>query len=106
MKRRLRIDDTLDVFAVHGVGGITGSILVAILAAPALGGVGYAAGIGMGRQLVVQIVTVAGVAAWSLVATFVLVKLIGAVTGLRVSREQEIEGLDVATHGERAYDLM
>jgi ammonium transporter, Amt family len=105
IKRQFRIDDTLDVFAVHGIGGMTGSILVAVLAAPALGGVGYAAGMDLSRQLVVQIVTVAGVAAWSLVATFILVKLIGVGTKPRVSREQEIEGLDVASHGERAYDL-
>jgi len=105
IKQRFRIDDTLDVFAVHGVGGIAGSILVAILAMPALGGVGFAAGMGPGRQLIVQIVTVAGVALWSVVATFVLIKLIGAVTRPRVGREQEIEGLDLVTHGERAYDL-
>jgi len=105
IKQRFRIDDTLDVFAVHGVGGIAGSILVAILAMPALGGVGFAAGMGPGRQLLVQIVTVAGVALWSVVATFVLIKLIGAVTRPRVGREQEIEGLDLVTHGERAYDL-
>jgi ammonium transporter, Amt family len=106
VKRRFRIDDTLDVFAVHGVGGMIGSVLVAILAAPALGGVGYVAGMDLPRQLVVQIEAVAAAAAWSGVATFALVKLIGALTGLRVSREQEIEGLDVATHGERAYDLV
>jgi ammonium transporter, Amt family len=105
VKQRFRIDDTLDVFAVHGIGGIAGSILVAILAMPALGGVGYAVGMTVESQLVVQIVTVAGVALWSLVATFILVKLIGAMTRPRVSREQEIEGLDVVTHGERAYDL-
>ena len=105
VKRSFRIDDTLDVFAVHGVGGMIGSILVAILAMPALGGVGYGAGMNTGSQLAVQIVTVAGVAIWSAVATFVLVKLIGAVTRSRVSREQEIEGLDVVSHGERAYDL-
>ncbi len=105
VKRRFHIDDTLDVFAVHGVGGITGSILVAIFAMPALGGAGYAAGMTVGRQLTVQIVTVAGVALWSLIATLVLVKLIGAATRPRVNREQELEGLDVASHGERAYDL-
>ena len=82
-----------------------GSILVAIFAMPALGGAGYAAGMTVGRQLTVQIVTVAGVALWSLIATLVLVKLIGAATRPRVNREQELEGLDVASHGERAYDL-
>ena len=105
VKRRFRIDDTLDVFAVHGIGGMVGSVLVAVLALPALGGVGYAAGMTLPRQLLVQIATVAAAALWSLIATFILVKAIGAFTGLRVSREQEIEGLDVATHGERAYDL-
>ena len=105
VKRRFRIDDTLDVFAVHGVGGMIGSVLVAILAAKSFGGVGYSDGMNMGSQLAVQVITVAGVAIWSAVATFVLVKIIGAVTKPRVGREQEIEGLDVVSHGERAYDL-
>ncbi len=104
VKQRLRIDDSLDVFAVHGVGGMVGSILVAILAAPALGGVGYAPDMGMSRQLLAQATGVAAAAAWSAVATFVIVKLLAATTGLRVSAEAESDGLDLAAHGERAYE--
>jgi len=104
VKQRLRIDDSLDVFAVHGVGGMVGSLLVAILAASALGGVGYAPDMTMGRQLAAQAIGVAVAAVWSAVATFVIVKLLAATTGLRVSAEAESDGLDLATHGERAYD--
>ncbi|MDE2230418.1 MAG: ammonium transporter [Alphaproteobacteria bacterium] len=104
IKQRLRIDDSLDVFAVHGVGGMVGALLVAIFALPALGGVGYASGMSMGRQIAAQAIGVAAAAAWSIVATFVIVKLLAAVTGLRVSPEEESDGLDLATHGERAYD--
>ncbi|HZL59869.1 MAG TPA: ammonium transporter [Stellaceae bacterium] len=104
VKRRLKIDDSLDVFAVHGVGGMLGTMLAAIFALPALGGVGYAAGMTMGSQLAAQATGIAAAAAWSIVATFVLIKLLRLVTGLRVSAEEESDGLDLATHGERAYD--
>jgi ammonium transporter, Amt family len=104
IKQRLKIDDTLDVFAVHGVGGMLGSLLVAIFALPALGGVGLAENVGWMEQLVVQATAVALVALWSGLATFVIVKLLGLVTALRVTEEQENEGLDLASHGERAYD--
>ncbi|MBU6508061.1 MAG: ammonium transporter [Alphaproteobacteria bacterium] len=104
VKQRLRIDDSLDVFAVHGVGGMVGALLVAILAAPALGGGGYASGMTMGRQFVAQATGVAGVAVWSAVATFLIIKLLAAITGLRVDAEAESDGLDLATHGERAYE--
>jgi Amt family ammonium transporter len=104
VKARLQIDDSLDVFAVHGVGGMLGSLLVAIFALPALGGVGYGPGMDLARQVGVQGLGVAAVAAWSAVATAVLVKAIAAVVGSRVSDEEEYDGLDLATHGERAYD--
>jgi len=104
VKRRLKIDDSLDVFAVHGVGGMLGTMLAAIFALPALGGAGYAAGMTMGSQLAAQATGIAAVAAWSIAATFVLIKLLRLVTGLRVSAEEESDGLDLATHGERAYD--
>ena len=104
IKRRLKIDDTLDVFAVHGVGGMLGSLLVAVFAATVLGGVGYARGMDMAAQIRAQLLGVAAVAAWSGLATFVLVKLLGLVTPLRISAEDEYAGLDLATHGERAYD--
>ena len=104
IKKRLKIDDTLDVFAVHGVGGMLGSILVAVFALPALGGVGYAEGMDFVHQLGAQALGVGAAAAWSLVATAALIKLLGAVMPVRVSEEAEFDGLDLATHGERAYD--
>ncbi len=104
IKQRFRIDDSLDVFAVHGVGGMTGSLLVAIFALPLLGGVGYAAGMDLPRQLTAQAIGVVAVIVWSAVGTVVLVKLVGAICGIRVSAEEENDGLDLATHGERAYD--
>ena len=104
IKKRLLIDDTLDVFAVHGVGGMLGSILVAVFALPLLGGVGYARGMSLMTQLEAQGLGVAAAAAWSALATFLLIKLIGTVVPLRVVAEQEYEGLDLAIHGEHAYD--
>jgi ammonium transporter, Amt family len=104
VKQRLQIDDSLDVFAVHGVGGMLGSLLVALFAAPALGGVGYAAGMTLPRQLGAQAIAVAVTALWSALVTAGLIKLIGAVAGVRVKAEDEYEGLDLAAHGERAYD--
>jgi Amt family ammonium transporter len=104
VKQRLQIDDSLDVFAVHGVGGMLGSLLVAVFAAPGLGGVGYAPGMDLAQQLGVQAIAVAATAAWSAFATIVLIKLIGLAVGVRVRTEDEYEGLDLASHGERAYD--
>ena len=104
VKQRLQIDDSLDVFAVHGVGGMVGAFLVAIFAAPVLGGVGYAPSMDWERQVAAQATGVAVVAAWSAIATFVIIKILAAVTGLRVSAEEESDGLDLASHGERAYD--
>jgi ammonium transporter, Amt family len=104
IKQRLRIDDSLDVFAVHGVGGMTGSLLVAVFALPLLGGVGYADGMNLSRQLVAQLIGVLVGVVWSAGWTFALVKIVGAICGIRVSPEEESDGLDLATHGERAYD--
>jgi Amt family ammonium transporter len=102
IKQRFRIDDSLDVFAVHGVGGMLGSLLLAIFALPALGGLGLK--MGWLQQLGVQALAVGVTAVWSGLATFVLIKLAGLVTHPRVSSEAEYDGLDLATHGERAYD--
>ena len=103
VKHRLHIDDSLDVFSVHGVGGMLGSLLVAVFAARALGGVGYA-GTNLPRQLGAQTIGIAAAAAWSALATVALVKLVGAAVGVRVEAQDEYEGLDFASHGERAYD--
>jgi Amt family ammonium transporter len=105
IKRVAKIDDSLDVFAVHGVGGALGSILTAVFAATSVGGMGLAEGTTVGGQLLVQVLGVVVVVAWSGIATFAVVKVIGLVVPLRVSEEEEIEGLDIVAHGERAYEL-
>jgi Amt family ammonium transporter len=105
VKQRFRVDDTLDVFAVHGVGGMLGSLLLAFLALPALGGSGLPEGASAGAQLGIQALAVASVALWSGVATVAITKLVGAVTGVRADAEEEFDGLDLATHGERAYEF-
>jgi len=105
VKQRFEIDDSLDVFAVHGVGGLLGTLLTAFFAAPALGGLGLAEGMTVGKQLGVQAIGVVAVAVWTIVLSFIIIKVIGAVTPLRVSADIETEGLDITTHGERAYNL-
>ncbi len=104
-KQRLKIDDSLDVFAVHGVGGILGSLLVAFLATPGFGGLGLADGVTPGGQFGVQILAILAVGVWTAILTFIIIKLVGALVGLRVSEEVEIEGLDITVHGERGYEL-
>jgi Amt family ammonium transporter len=104
VKQRLVIDDSLDVFAVHGVGGMLGSALVSVFTAAALGGVGFAAGMDFPRQFGAQCLAIAVAALWSAGVTFVLVRALRPLTGLRVDPEREFDGLDFTTHGERAYD--
>lgn len=104
VKRKLKIDDSLDVFPVHGVGGFTGLLLTAVFSATA-GGLGLDPGVGVGTQLLVQLVGAVATVAWCGVATFVLLKLIDVVIPLRVAPEQETEGLDIALHEERGYSL-
>ena len=104
VKHRLKIDDSLDVFAVHGVGGILGTLLVAVLAATSLGGAGYADGVTMGSQAVTQLLGVLAVCAWSGIATLVLVFVTRRTVGLRASDDAVDEGLDMSAHGERAYN--
>jgi len=99
LKRRLGYDDSLDVFGIHGVGGIIGAILTGVFAAEAMGGT---SGLleGNGGQVFTQIVGVAATVVWSGVVSFIVLKLIDAAIGLRVNRETEIEGLDINLHGE------
>lgn len=103
VRHRLKIDDSLDVFAVHGIGGIVGTLLVAVLASPALGGKGYAEGIAMSDQAITQTLGVLTVCGWSAIATLVLVWIVRKTVGLRVSPETIDDGLDMAVHGEKAY---
>jgi Amt family ammonium transporter len=101
VKRTLAVDDSLDVLAVHGFGGATGTILTALLALPAFGGAGLM--LSFGEQLGVQILGVAVAVIWSGAVTYGLVLLCQAVVGLRVNEDEELEGLDQTAHGESAY---
>ncbi len=110
VKRVLKIDDSLDVFPVHGVGGILGSLMVAVFASTSLGvfsGYGFADGIStIAEQFSVQIIAVVTTIVFTAVVTFIILKLVGLVTGgLRVDEEEEVEGLDVASHEEKGYNL-
>ena len=105
IKTKLNIDDSLDVFAVHGIGGILGTLLAAVFAVESLGGMGLAEGVSMGDQFVVQVIGVASVAVLSAVLTWIIAKIVQVTVGLRVSEEEEIDGLDISAHGERGYDL-
>lgn len=105
VKRRLKIDDSLDVFAVHGVGGIIGSLMLGILISPMFGGTGYAAGQSMASQLAAQFVGVGVVAVWSAVASAVIAVAVNRVIPMRVNEDDETEGLDLSSHGERAWEL-
>ncbi len=91
--------------AVHGVGGATGTILTALFALSVFGGVGLAEGRSFGGQLVVQLTGIVAVLAWSLAATFVIVKITQALVGLRISEDDEVQGLDLTAHGEAGYNL-
>ena len=107
VKEKWNIDDSLDVFAVHGVGGVLGTLLVALLALGSLGGGGLSVSSGgFGAQLGVQALGVLATLVWSGGITFIIVKVTAALTGgLRVGAEDEMAGLDQALHGEEAYDL-
>jgi len=104
LKKALGYDDSLDVFGIHGIGGIIGAIGTGIFVSPALGGVGVD-GYTMGGQVVTQATGVLITIVWSGVVSIVLFKLIDMTMGLRVSEEEERQGLDTASHGERAYNL-
>ena len=102
VKRLIRVDDALDVLAVHGFGGALGTLLTALLAADFMTGIGLARSVG--EQFGVQAVGVVSVAIWSALATFVLVKITQILVGLRVADEHELVGLDQSQHGESGYN--
>jgi Amt family ammonium transporter len=105
IRNGLKIDDSLDVFPVHGVGGALGTILAAFLVSAAYGGAGYADGMALGSQLSVQVVGVIATAAYAAIVSYILLKLISLITPLRVDEETELQGLDVAQHGEKGYNI-
>jgi ammonium transporter, Amt family len=103
VKNALGYDDALDVFGIHGVGGIIGAIGTGIVAAPSLGGYGVGE-YSIGGQVVTQIIAVAITLVWTGIGSVVLYKITDLIVGLRVTQDQEREGLDLADHGERAYN--
>ena len=104
IKSKFGYDDSLDVFGVHGIGGIVGAIGTGILCAPALGGTGYVVEAGtMGAQVLTQIQAVLVTLVWSGVGSAVIILITKAITGIRASDDAEREGLDLASHGESAY---
>jgi Amt family ammonium transporter len=110
IKQKWKIDDSLDVFPVHGVGGIIGTLMAAVFASTELGifsGQGFAKEsiTSIGQQLGVQAIGVAATFIYTAIVTFILFKLVGAITGLRVDLDEETQGIDIIDHEERGYDL-
>ncbi|WP_392564507.1 ammonium transporter AmtB [Orbus wheelerorum] len=104
LKRLLRVDDTCDVFGVHGVCGIVGCLLTGVFTSESLGGVGYNEGITMISQIGIQAMSIVTCVVWTAVVAFAAFKLADKVVGLRVAEEQEREGLDINSHGESAFN--
>ena len=105
VKMKMHIDDSLDVFAVHGVGGMLGSILLGVFMAEALGGAGYAEGMAMGSMIGVQAMGIAAVAIFSAAATALIALGINLFVPMRVGEEDEVQGLDISSHGERGWEF-
>ena len=103
VKNTLRVDDSLDVFAVHGAGGVLGILLVSFLIDSNIGGAGYSEGMSASSQLNVQLIGIGSVFAWSIIATLIIIIIVKALTGLRVEDSYEEEGLDISSHGETNY---
>jgi Amt family ammonium transporter len=103
VKIKLGYDDSLDVFGIHGIGGIVGAIGTGIFTSASLGGIGYAEGVSMGAQVYSQIVAVLITIVWCGVGSLIFYKIVDAIVGLRPSAEAEREGLDLTSHGEAAY---
>jgi Amt family ammonium transporter len=102
IKRRLKIDDSLDVFPVHGVGGCVGSLLTGVFAAESFGGLGLN-GVSIGDQVMVQALAVLATVVWSGLFSYAILKLIDAFIGLRVNEDDEVQGLDITLHEETGY---
>ncbi len=105
VKRVLQIDDSLDVFPVHGIGGIIGTLAAGVFAATSLGGLGLPEGVSIGGQVLTQLVGVIVTMVWCGVLSFVILKAVDAMVTLRVNEEEEQQGLDIVLHEERGYDI-
>ncbi|MCK5899108.1 MAG: ammonium transporter, partial [Methylococcales bacterium] len=102
IKRGLKIDDSLDVFPVHGVGGIIGSILTGVFAAKSFGGLGLD-GVSISSQVGVQVLAVVVTILWSAGFSYLILKGLDKIIGIRVTADQEVEGLDIVLHEEKGY---
>jgi Amt family ammonium transporter len=105
MKRALNVDDSLDVFPVHGVGGLIGTLMTGIFVSATFNGIGYPEKVTMGDQLTTQFIGVVATALWSGILTWILIKLVDAIAGMRVANDEETEGLDTVLHNEKGYNL-
>ncbi|GGB44714.1 ammonium transporter [Tistrella bauzanensis] len=103
IKNKFGYDDSLDVFGIHGVGGIIGAIGTGVFTSASLGGIGFADDVTMADQVWTQILAVLVTIAWSGIGSIILYKIVDLIIGLRVSKESETEGLDLSSHGEAAY---
>jgi len=105
VKQKLQIDDSLDVFAVHGVGGMTGTLLLSVFLSEDLGGTGYAEGMTMASQFVGQLAGVGVTLVWSVIVSAIIAVMVSVLFKMRVSEDEEREGLDITSHGERAWEF-
>ena len=104
LKRKLGYDDSLDAFGVHGIGGIVGALLTGVFVSSSFGGAGLAEGMTIGSQVIVQLEAIGATIAYCAVVTFVILKIIDVIIGLRVEHDEEREGLDITQHGEQVYE--
>jgi len=105
VKKALGYDDALDCFGVHGIGGIVGALLTGIFIDASFGGAGLDEGVTIAKQFGIQVVAVAGTLVYDAIATLIILKIVDAIMGLRVTEDQETEGLDLTLHNERGYNL-
>jgi len=105
LKKAMGYDDSLDAFGVHAIGGIVGALLTGVFCAKSLGGTGFSDhATSIGGQLVIQAEAVLATIIYDVVATFIILKILDVIIGLRVSSDEEIAGLDITQHGEQVYD--
>ena len=104
IKKVLGIDDSLDVFPVHGVGGMLGTTLTGVFVAASWGGAGLPEGVSMGSQVMVQVIGVLTTVVWCGFFTYIILKVVDGLTGLRISDDDEETGIDLTEHGERGYN--
>ena len=105
VKHKFKYDDSLDVFGVHGMGGIVGAVLTGLTAASFMGGAGLEDGVSVGAQVWAQTLSVIVTIAWSGTVSFVVLKVIDKVIGLRVTEDIEVSGLDLNLHDEQGYEI-